>query len=189
MPPPQSAPETTFVNGIEVDSLTGTIEAIKADPDLARSQFRVSNTWIGGARNRTTILGFRAAGQEHEHGQVFELEADEPPLLAGSDSAPNPVEHLLNSLVSCLTTSLVAHAAVRGIDIEKVTSEVEGDIDLNGFLGLSSQVPRGFTDMRVRFHVKAPNADPEMLRRLALYSPVFHTLTSGTNVELTVERV
>ena len=174
------------INGIEIESLKETIAAIERDPSLARSRFRATNTWIAGNLNRTRITEFHAAGQDIAHGSEFTLEADEPPLLAGGDRAPNPVEHLLSALVACLTTSMVAHAAVRGIEIEELTSVVEGDIDLAGYLGLSNEVPRGYTDIRVDFQVKADGVGTETLKRLAQFSPVFHTITEGANVEVRV---
>ncbi len=82
---------------------------------------------------------------------------------------------------------MVAHAAVRGIHIEELEAEVEGDIDLRGFLGLADDVPKGFTDIRVNFKVKADVASMERLKRLALYSPVFNTITRGANVDVRVE--
>ena len=99
------------------------------------------------------MTGFYGAKQEIAHKQKFEMDADEPPILAGEDEGANPVEHLLHALASCVTTSMVAHAAVRGIHVEEVESELEGDIDLRGFLGLSDDVPKGYTDIRVKVKV------------------------------------
>lgn len=82
---------------------------------------------------------------------------------------------------------MVAHAAVRGIHIEELESELEGDIDLNGFLGLSDAVPRGYTDIRIRFKVKADVDNMERLKRLTAFSPVFNTITQGANVDIRVE--
>ncbi len=174
------------INGIEIEALRGTIAAIEADPSLAKSWFRARNSWLGGNLNRTTITDFHAAGQDIPHGQAFELHADEPPILAGGDQGPNPVEHLLNALVACLTTSMVAHAAVRGIEIMELESEVEGEIDLNGYLGLSNQVAKGYTSISVRFKVRTAEADVDMLRRLSLFSPVFNTLTDGVKIDVSV---
>ncbi|MHC4520386.1 MAG: OsmC family protein [Planctomycetota bacterium] len=175
------------VNGIDMDTLQATINAIKEDPELGKSKFRARNTWISGNHNCTTITDFYGAKQELRHKQSFELHADEPALLAGEDQGANPVEHLLNALVACMTTSMVAHAGVRGIHIEELESELEGDIDLNGFLGLDESVPKGFTDIRVRFRVKADVDNMERLRRLTEYSPVYSTVTQGANVQVSVE--
>jgi uncharacterized OsmC-like protein len=179
--------KTNKVNGVDVDVLQNTVNNMKQDPDLAKCRFHVKNKWIGGNHNRTTITSFYGAKQENEHKQPFELDADEPPVLAGNDEAPNPVEHLLNSLAGCLTTSMVAHAAVRGIQIQELESEVEGDIDLRGFLGIAKDVPKGYTDIRVKFKVKADSENTERFKSLAEYSPTFNTLVDGANVEVQVE--
>jgi len=174
------------VNGIHLETLQGTVDAIEQDPVLGQCRFRAQNTWLGGNHNRTTISGFYGARQEIAHKQQFELHADEPPILAGGDEGANPVEHLLNALAACVTTSMVAHAAVRGIHIEELESELEGDIDLRGFLGLDDDVPKGFTDIRINFRVKADVDNMERLKRLTAYSPVFNTITRGANVEIQV---
>lgn len=176
----------TKINGIDLHTLQETIEAIKQNPELAQSKFRVSNRWIDANHNCTTVGDFHCANQEMKHSRRFEMHADEPPLLAGGDQAANPVEHLLNALASCVTTSLVAHAAVRGIRIEEVESQLEGDIDLRGFLGLAD-VPKGYTDIRVRFKVKTDETDMDKLKRLAEFSPVFNTITRGAKVDIQIE--
>lgn len=179
----------SLVNGIKIDALQDTIHAIEQDPGLGSCKFRARNKWLGANHNCTTITGFYGARQEIPHKQQFELHADEPPILAGGDDGANPVEHLLNALAACVTTSMVAHAAVRGIHIEELESELEGDIDLRGFLGLSNDVPRGFTDIRVRFKVKADVENMERLKRLTEFSPVYNTITHGAKVDIQVEEI
>jgi len=183
----QTGTNSASVNGIDMDTLQGTVQAIQQNPELGSCRFRARNTWLGGNHNCSTITGFYGAGQEIAHKQSFELHADEPPILAGSDDGANPVEHLLNALAACVTTSMVAHAAVRGIHIEELESELEGDIDLRGFLGLSDDVPKGYTDIRVKFKVKADVDNMERLKRLTSYSPVLNTITQGANVAIQVE--
>jgi uncharacterized OsmC-like protein len=175
------------VNGIDQGVMQGTLDAIRQDPDLAKCRFRVTNKWVDGNHNRTTVSGFYGAKQEMTHKQPFDLDADEPPVLAGEDQAPNPVEHLLNALAGCLTTAMVAHAAVRGIHIEELESEIEGDLDLRGYLGLSKDVPKEYTDIRVKFRVKSDEENTERLKRLAKYSPVYNTLMHGVNVDIEVD--
>ena len=179
------ADDGTF-NGVHLATLQATVDAIADDAGLGACVFRGTNTWLGGNQNRTTVTGFYGARQEIAHQQTFELLADEPPILAGSDEGANPVEHLLNALAACLTTSIVAHAAVRGIRIDALESDIEGDLDLRGFLGLDPDVPKGFTDIRVNFRVDADAKDIGRLERLAAFSPVFNTVTQGANVEITV---
>ena len=141
----------TVVNGVDVDTLMGTVNAIAADGGLGACRFRASNAWIDGSHNRSTVRGFYGARQEIAHTQTFTMDADEPAILAGADVGANPVEHLLHALASCLTTSMVAHAAVRGIRIHALESELEGDIDLRGCLGLAADVPTGYTAIRATF--------------------------------------
>jgi uncharacterized OsmC-like protein len=176
------------VNGVDLDTLMGTVNAIQAEPALGACHFRATNAWLGGAHNRSTVSGFYGAKQEMAHKQVFNMDADEPAILAGNDDGANPVEHLLHALASCLTTSMVAHAAVRGIRIEALESELEGDIDLRGFLGLAADVPKGYTAIRAKFRVKADPKDMERIRELAQFSPVFNTLVQSTRVDVEVEQ-
>jgi len=177
--------ENKILNGVDVTSLGEKINALKGRPELARSQFRASNQWIDGGHNQTTITGFYSVGEERTHKQPFTLDADEPPLLEGKDLGANPVEHLLNALASCLTTSLVYHAAVRGIEVEEVQSKLEGEIDLRGFTGLSRDVRNGYQKIKVTFDVKA-DATPEKLRECAEFSPVYDVVSHGTDVELVI---
>jgi len=178
---------TNRKNGVDLNVLGGTVAAMKDDPVLGHGKFRVQNTWTDGSRNTSSISGFYGARQEISHSQVFQIHADEPPILAGSDQAPNPVEILLSALAACLTTSLVAHAAVADIEIGSVQTEIEGDLDLNGFLGLDPNVPKGFNDIRVTMHVEADSKNELKIRRLALFSPVYHTLTEGVNVTVDID--
>ena len=177
---------TRRLNGVDLDTLMGTVNAVQADPALGISKFRASNTWLSANHNRSTVTGFYAAKQEIAHAQTFTMDADEPAILAGGDQGANPVEHLLHALASCLTTSIVAHAAVRGIEIEELESELEGDIDLNGFLGLDAEMPKGFTEIRARFRVKADPKDMDNIKRLAMFSPVFNTITESARVDVDV---
>jgi uncharacterized OsmC-like protein len=177
----------TRINGVDIETLMGTVNAIKDEPELGACRFRASNSWLGGNHNRSKVTGFYGAKQEIAHRQTFTMDADEPAILAGNDEGANPVEHLLHALASCLTTSMVAHAAVRGIEIGELESELEGDIDLRGFLGLDLNVPKGYTEIRAKFRVKARPEDLDRIRELAKFSPVFNTITKGADVELDVE--
>jgi uncharacterized OsmC-like protein len=174
------------VNGVDIDTLMETVKAIKADPELGVSRFRARNAWLDGNHNRSTVTGFFGARQEQAHRQTFTMDADEPALLAGNDNGANPVEHLLHALASCLTTAMVAHAAVRGIEIEELEAELEGDIDLNGFLGLDPETPKGYTEIRANYRVKARPEDLEKIRELALFSPVYNTVSNGAKVVVDV---
>lgn len=182
----------TLVNGVKVDNLFTTIDAIKATPTIAKFKFRIQNKWEGAAHNRSNVNGFYGAGQEFSRQKPFVLRADEPVVLLGEDSAPNPVEYLLHALAACVTTGMVYHAAARGIQIEEVESSFEGDIDLHGFLGLDPKVRNGYQGIRVNFKLKA-NVPDEQLQEIVKLgtgrSPVFDSLTNGVPVSVTAERL
>ncbi|MDH4098196.1 MAG: OsmC family protein [Nitrospira sp.] len=178
---------STVMNGVDVERLGQTIQAIQKDPGLAKSQFRATNRWVNGGHNRSTIQGFYAAGQEDtSRTKPFVLEADEPPVLLGKDEGANPVEFVLHALAACVTTSLVYHAAARGITLESVESQLEGDLDLRGFLGLSDQVRRGYKEIRVKFNVKS-DASPEQLEELTKFSPVYDIISNAVPVSIQME--
>jgi uncharacterized OsmC-like protein len=178
---------TAVTNGMDLESLNKTAKSMQANPQLGRHKFRVRNRWISGGHNTTRIKDFYGCGQELRHAQAFELHADEPPQLGGTDVGANPVELLLNALASCVTTSMVAHAAVRGIEITELESELEGDIDLRGFLGLDEKTPKGFTDIRLKFRVKTDPKNIDKLKQLAMFSPVYNTVMDGTNVDIQIQ--
>jgi uncharacterized OsmC-like protein len=179
-----------FCNGVDTEQLYGTLDAIKALPELGPFQFRARNRWIDGAHSRTTIRGFYGVGQEdHTRLSEFVVDAGEPAILLGADSGPSPAEYLLHALAACLTTSLVYVAAARKIRLTEVESRLEGDMDVRGALGLSDEVRNGFTSIRVAFTVRgdAP-ADTlrELLARAQQRSPVYDMVTSGVPVTVDV---
>lgn len=180
-----------MVNGINVDQLVKTIELIKENPKIAEFQFRARNTWVDGTHNRARVKDFFGALQEDDSRPAIEFEIDEPPVLCGRNLGPNPVEYLLVALSGCLTTSLVAHAAARGIAIRKVESRYEGDLDLQGFLGLSEQVPVGYKNIRVFFKIDADLSDEqkeELVRMAQKYSPVFNSIAKPVPVDVRLEK-
>jgi uncharacterized OsmC-like protein len=177
-------------NGVDTGQLFGTLDALKADPSLARFQFRARNRWIGGAHNQTRIRDFYAANQEDtSRAEAFVLDAGEPAILLGTDTGPNPAEYLLHALAACLTTSLVYVAAARGVHLTEVESTLEGDMDVQGALGLSDDERNGFERIRVSFRV-AGDAPEEKLRevveRAQQRSAVFDIVTNGVPVTVDV---
>ncbi|HAK97055.1 MAG TPA: osmotically inducible protein C [Planctomycetes bacterium] len=181
--------EATMVNGVNLDALGETIHALRDDPSLGEFQFRARNKWVGGTHNRSTIKEFYGAGKEDaERTRAFRFDADEPPVLLGRDQGANPVEYILHALAGCMTTTMVAHAAARGFTIESLESQLEGDIDVRGFLGIADDVSKGFRDIRVTFRVKS-DAPAAVLRELAENSPVYNTITKPVRVTVNVEKV
>jgi uncharacterized OsmC-like protein len=174
------------INGVNVEQLGANISAIQGNTELAKFQFRATNTWINGGHNRTTIKEFYGVGKEDTtRTKPFVLDADEPPVLLGEDQGANPVEFVLHALASCLTTAMVYHAAAQGIQIDAVESQLEGDLDIQGVLGLSSDVRPGYQNLRVNFTVKS-DAPAEILRDLTKFSPVFDMMTNPVPVAISV---
>jgi uncharacterized OsmC-like protein len=179
------------VNGVDVDKLFETIDTIKTTPVIATFKFKANNKWLKGGHNRTYIKNFYGAQKNHPHNKPFKLDADEPPLLLGEDIGPNPVEYALTALAACVTTSIVYHAAAKGIQLNSVESRLEGDIDLQGFLGLSNEVPRGYKEIRMFFKIDADAPDDKLEEIVQLgpkYSPVFDTITRAVPVSVKLEK-
>lgn len=175
-------------NGVDTAALFATIDAVRATPELGQFRFRASNTWVSGTHNRSDIDGFFGTGQDLAHEQAWTLDADHPAVLVGEDHGPTPVEYLLHALAACLTSGLANIAAARGVTLDKVTSTVEGDINLLGILGLSDEVRNGFEHIKVSFTVSGD--DPDKLRKVVEQSrrrsAVYDMLTNGVPVTIEV---
>jgi uncharacterized OsmC-like protein len=182
---------TTIVNGIDLDRLSGTIDAITADPALARFQFRARNHWIDGGYSRTTIKDFYGAGQEDTtRTEPFTVDSDEPPVLLGQNRAPNTGEYVLHALAACVSGTIVYHAAARGIALDGLQTTIEGDLDLRGFLGLDSSVRPGYEQIRVTIQATGDFDDNQFaeLASLVRYSPVRDIVSNPVPVAIDVTR-
>jgi uncharacterized OsmC-like protein len=177
-------------NGVDVPVLFATLDAVRAQRDLATFQFRVTNRWISGTHSRTSIDGFFGAGSEQAHARTFSYEGDHPAVLVGGGNAPTPVEFLLHALAACITAGIGNIAAARGIDLQEVEATVEGDIDLLGVLGIDTNVRNGYQGIRATFRVKG-NAPEEDLKKLVMRSKdrsaVYDALTNGVPVDIQVQ--
>ena len=159
----------THVNGVDVERLVATVNAIKDSPERARLQFRAHNEWSGGGHSGTSIQGFYGAGQEDiSRGQPFILDGDEPPLLLGGNAGPNAVEAALHALASCLAVGFVYNAAALGITVESLSFDLEGDLDLRAFQGLCEEVRPGYEAIRLTYRVKS-DAPREKIEALCDY--------------------
>jgi uncharacterized OsmC-like protein len=187
MAQPGNKKEIPLVNGVDAARLAENITAIRNDPGLAKFKFRAKNKWILGSRNQITVGQFYGTGQEHRLNKTFKLDADEPQVLLGEDTAPNPVEYVLAALSACMTTTLAYHAAARGYRIDSIESEYEGDLDLQGFLCLRDDVRKGFENIRVTFKVKG-DIPEEMIQSLVQISPVRDIVTNKVPVLIKVEK-
>ncbi|HEY9900550.1 MAG TPA: OsmC family protein [Pantanalinema sp.] len=183
--------EKAIVDGIDTQRLEATVTMFREQPELADFTFRATNTWQEGTHSTARIEKFCRAGKEDDsRREPVAIEADEPPVLLGHDIGANPVEHVLVALSACLTTSLVANAAARGITLRSVTSKLEGDLDVRGFLGISDEVRNGYRNIRVSFDIDA-DAPKETLEELVAIaksrSPVFDIVSHGVPVEVVLE--
>lgn len=176
---------TGIINGIDVGRLNETMAMIEKDPDIANFRFRASNKWDRGGHSKTVIHDFFGAKQDVEHKHDFVIEADEPNLLLGSDLGANSVELVLSALASCMDTTLVYHAAARGIEIRSIESEIEGELDLRGFLGMSDEVRNGYKSIHINMKIDA-DASQEKLDELVTLarklSPLVDILSNPVEV-------
>jgi uncharacterized OsmC-like protein len=180
------APATT--NGVDTETLAATIGLIDTQPDLGACRFRARNRWIDGAFNRVEIQGFYGTGAEDTSRKApFVQDNDEPPILCGNNIGPNPVEHLLTGLSGCLTTTLVYNAALMGVELRAVESEIEGELDLQGLFNLDPAVRPGYRNIRVTFRIDsdAPRAKLEELVGISSrFSPACDSIRNPVNVDV-----
>lgn len=185
--PPTSA--SVVRNGVAVERLFATIEAVHDEPDLARFRFTAVSTWIEGTATRSTFSDWYGMGDTRQHAQPWSAQSDHPTL--GHGHGPTPHEYVLHALAACLTLGIVTTAAARKIELTRVESIVEGDIDVRGVLGVSPDVRNGFTQIRATFHVEG-DADDDTLDALVdasrQRSATYEMLVNPTPVDLTSTR-
>ena len=182
--------EKTPLNGVDTPTLFATLDAVKQQREIAKFQFRATNTWLTGTHSRTTVSGFYGAMQEMQHVHETVVDSDHPAVLVGADNAPTPVEYLLHAIAACLTSGIANIAAARGVQLTRVSSTVTGDIDLLGILGLADgSVRNGYEQIKVTFHIEG-DADADTLRDLVEQSrrrsAVYDALTNPTPVVIDV---
>ncbi len=179
------------INGVNVDQLVSTVEAIKEDPGLAEFRFRANTEWIEGGHTRTKVQGFYGAGAEDtSRAEPFYLEGDEPPVLLGANAGPNAVEAVLHALASCLAVGFIYNAAAQGITVESLDFDLEGELDLHAFLGLSDDVRPGYKSIELTYRVES-DAPREKVVELCEYvqktSPVLDLLRNPVPVSVKLE--
>ncbi|MGW1848798.1 OsmC family protein [Streptomyces sp. NPDC001966] len=181
----------SVINDIDVQALQDTTAAVAADPKLGQATFSVNGSWQGGCR-LTAHTGALTAGGERDEKRVaqFVMSSDEPVALLGTDTAVSPGEYLLQALAGCYTVTLAAHAAAQGIELKSFRLELEGDVDLRGFLGIDPTIRPGLQQVRVRLHIDAPDTPREQLEDLVALvenrSPIRDTLVSPVEVVTTL---
>jgi uncharacterized OsmC-like protein len=177
-------------NGVDVAALLGAREALSAAPEAARFNWRATCTWMNGTHSRSTVDGFFGLGQDQRHKTEFTFDADHPEIFAAQDNGATPVEYVLVGLGACLTAGIAAVAQNRGIQLHKVKATLEGAMDLQGILGIDSDVRNGFDGIKVSFEIDA-DATPDEIRALVAQSQkrsaVFDILTNPTDVTVEVK--
>jgi uncharacterized OsmC-like protein len=180
---------TRVDNGVNVEALLGAREALDQAPDAAQFKWRATCEWLNGTHSRSTIKNFFGLGAEQSRDKTFRVEADHPQVFASEDHAPTPVELVLSGLASCLMAGVAAVAQRRGIQLRSVKATLEGDMDIQGILGIDGDVRNGFGSIRVHFDISADASEEEMKALVAQSqkrSAVFDIVTNPTNVFVTV---
>ena len=180
--------ENKSLNGVNVEQLLGTIEAVKNNADIAQFKFRSTTKWINGGHCKTTIKDFYGATQEDQsRAKPFVLEGDEPSILLGADHGPNAVEAVLHALASCLSVGIVYNASAMGIEIHSLNFELEGELDLHAFLGLSENSRPGYKNIIVKVHAESSATNEEfneLLSYVKKTSPVLDIVTNPVPVRV-----
>jgi len=176
-------------NGVNVEALLGAREALTQAPEAAQFTWRAKCEWVKGTHSRSTVEGFFGLGEEQKHRQPYTFDADHPEIFASEDNGATPVELVLSGLASCLTAGVAAVAQRREIQLRSVTATLEGPMDIQGILGIDSDVRNGFANIKIHFEIDA-DASQEELEALVAQSQkrsaVFDVVTNPTNVSVEV---
>jgi len=176
-------------NGVNVEALLGAREALTQAPEAAQFQWRATCNWVNGTHSTSTVEGFHGLGEEQRHRTEFSFDADHPEVFAAEDNGATPVEFVLVGLAGCLTAGVASVAQNREIQLRSVRATLEGGMDLQGILGIDSDVRNGFNDIKVTFEIDA-DASREDIEALVAQSQkrsaVFDIVTNPTNVAVEV---
>jgi uncharacterized OsmC-like protein len=177
-------------NGVNVEALVSAREALTKTPEAAQFKWRAACEWKNGTHSHSTVESFFGLGEEQHRKKTFGFDADHPEVFASDDLGATPVEYVLVGLASCLTAGIAAIAQYRGIQLKSVKATVEGDMDLQGILGIDDEVRNGFKGIRVTYDIDA-DASREDLEALVAQSQkrsaVYDIVTSPTNVTVAVK--
>ncbi len=180
---------TPVDNGVNVEALLGAREAMTAAPAAAAFQWRAGCEWVNGTHSRTTVEKFFGVGDEQSHQQAFVLDTDHPAIFASDDNGVTPLEMVMAGLAGCLTAGVASVAQNRGIQLRSVVATLEGDMDLQGVLGIDPDVRNGFGELRVRYEIDA-DASADEIRAVVAQSQkrsaVYDALTNPTSVTVEV---
>jgi uncharacterized OsmC-like protein len=179
----------TVDNGVNIEALRGARQALTDAPEAAKFQWRSRCEWVNGTHSRSTTTDFSGLGDQHSHRQAYTIEADHPEVFASEDNGLTPPEIVLAALASCLTAGVATVATNRGVQLRSVTATVQGDMDLQGILGIDADVRNGFDRIDVQFDIDA-DASPADIEAIVAQSQkrsaVFDIVTNPTTVQVTV---
>jgi len=176
-------------NGVNVEALLAAREALKGAPQAAKFKWRASCKWHNGTHSQTKVKGFHGLGEEQKHKTEFSFDADHPEIFASEDLGITPIEYVLVGLASCLTAGVAAVAQNRGVQLRSVEAKLEGSMDIQGILGIDSDVRNGYDDIKVVFHIDADASKKDIEAIVAQSqkrSAVYDVLTNPTNVTVVV---
>jgi uncharacterized OsmC-like protein len=181
---------TTVDNGVNVEALLGARQALTETPAAAQFKWRATCSWVRGTHSRSTVEKFFGLGAEQKHKKEFKFDADHPEIFASEDMGATPVEFVLVGLASCLTAGIAAVAQNRKIQLRSVKATLEAGMDLQGILGIDSEVRNGFDGIKVVFEIDA-DASRDDIKSLVAQSQrrsaVFDIVTNQTNVHVEVK--
>ena len=181
--------EKTVDNGVNVEALLGAREALTETPEGAKFQWRATCRWVNGTHSRSSIKGFFGLGEEQSHKTEFTFDADHPEIFASEDLGATPVELVLAGLASCLTAGVASVAQMRDIQLRSVSATLEAGMDIQGILGIDSDVRNGFDGIKVTYKIDADATDDEIKAIVAQSqkrSAVYDIVTNPTNVTVEV---
>ncbi len=181
--------EKTVNNGVNVEALLDARQALTETPEGAKFQWRATCKWVNGTHSRSSIKGFFGLGEEQSHKTEFTFDADHPEIFASEDNGATPVELVLAGLASCLTAGVAAVAQMREIQLRSVSATLEAGMDIQGILGIDSDVRTGFDGIKVHYDIDADATDDEIKAVVAQSqkrSAVFDIVTNPTNVTVEV---
>jgi uncharacterized OsmC-like protein len=181
------AAEPKVVNGVNVDDLIALIEDVSSDAAKGKTHWRVSSAWQRQTHSRARVESFGIGGQQVP--RQFSIDIDEPYELGGSNRFANPQEHLLAALNACMMVGYVAQCAARGIILEKLEIETDGEIDLRGFLGIDPAVPPGYDHLSYVVRIKGSGTKEqfaEVHKAVMATSPNFHNVARPVDLRPTL---
>ena len=176
-------------NGVNVDALLAARQALTEAPQAAQFKWRATCDWVRGTHSRTTVRKFFGLGAEQSHKRDYSFDADHPEIFASEDLGATPVELVLAGLASCLTAGIAAVAQNRGIQLRSVKATLEAGMDIQGILGIDSEVRNGFDGIKVVFDIDADASREDIAALVAQSqrrSAVFDIVTNPTNVHVEV---